>query len=70
MKTLLLITAVGTLAALGGCQSVVDPSTSHANAVDACASIEDEEARGRCIRNVVADVAASTRREQERRRGP
>lgn len=69
MKTLMLIAAVGAVSALGGCQSAVDPSASHANAVDACASIEDEEARTRCIRNVVADVAASTKREQERRGG-
>lgn len=68
MKTLMIMTAMGLLAAAGGCASST-PSNAYANPVDACASIEDEENRATCIQNVVADVALSTKRKaQERQR--
>ncbi|MFN4023768.1 MAG: hypothetical protein ACK4MQ_02955 [Hyphomonas sp.] len=69
MKALMMMAAAATLAAAGGCQSN-EPSAAYANPVDACAAIADEEDRARCLRNVVADVASSTKREKERRKGP
>lgn len=67
MKALMMTGASLLLLAAAGCQSSA-PSEAYANPVDACASIEDEEDRARCIRNVVSDLASSTKREQERRR--
>ena len=69
MKTLMFVTAVGLLAVTGGCQSTAE-SNAYANPLDACASIEDAEDRDRCVKNVVADVAMSTKREAERKRVP
>lgn len=69
MKTLMMMAAAGMLTIAGGCQSS-EPSAAYANPMDACAAIEDEEDRARCLRNIVADVASSTKREQERRKGP
>ncbi|MFN4185339.1 MAG: hypothetical protein ACK4M6_11170 [Hyphomonas sp.] len=69
MKTLMFMTAMGMLAVAGGCQSSA-PSNAYANPLDACASIQDEEDRTRCVQNVVADVALSTKREQSRKKGP
>lgn len=69
MKTQTGFIAALMLASLAGCQSGADRQA-YANPLDACASIEDKEAQQDCVRNVVADVALSTRREQERRRGP
>ncbi|ABI75821.1 putative lipoprotein [Hyphomonas neptunium ATCC 15444] len=66
MKTLMFMTAMGLLAAVGGCASGT-PSNAYANPVDECASIEDEGDRATCIQNVVADVALSTKRNGERR---
>jgi len=69
MKTLMFVTAVGLLAVAGGCQSTGEPNA-YANPLDACASLEDAEDRDRCVKNVVADVAMSTKREAERKRVP
>lgn len=66
MKTFMLMTAMGLLAAAGGCASSA-PSNAYANPVDACASIQDTEARANCIQNVVADVAITTKREKARK---
>ncbi len=69
MKRLTGIISLAALAGLAGCQSNVDQKA-YANPLDACASIEDKADREACVRNVVADVALSTQREKERRRGP
>lgn len=69
MKTLMMMAAAGMLIVVGGCQSS-EPASAYANPVDACAAIEDEEDRARCLRNMVADVAATSKRESERRKGP
>ncbi|MFN7054148.1 hypothetical protein [Hyphomonas sp.] len=52
--------------AAGACRST-DPAAAYANPVDACAAITDLEDRERCMKNVVADVAAAAKREAERR---
>lgn len=69
MKTLLMIAAVGMLSSVAGCQSST-PSNAYANPLDACASIQDEDDRAQCMRNVVADVAMTTKREKDRKKGP
>lgn len=69
MKALILITAVGIMSAAGGCQNTAE-TNAYANPLDACASIEDDEDRTRCVQNVVADVAMSTKREKDRKRAP
>lgn len=69
MKTLMMIAAAGALAALAGCQTNT-PTGNYANPLDACASITDEEDQAQCMRNVVADVAISTKREKDRKRAP
>lgn len=69
MKTMTGIISVAALAMLAGCQSSAQQGA-YANPLDACASIEDKADREACVRNVVADVALSTQREKERRRGP
>lgn len=66
MKTLMFVTAVGILSASAGCASS-SPSASYANPIDACASIADDAERARCMQNVVADVAISTKREKARK---
>ncbi|PKP80557.1 MAG: hypothetical protein CVT79_14830 [Alphaproteobacteria bacterium HGW-Alphaproteobacteria-18] len=63
------LTAAGLLSVAGGCQSSA-PSNAYANPLDACASIQDEEDRARCVQNIVADVALTTKREQGRKKGP
>lgn len=69
MKALMFVGAAGILAAVGGCQSNAAPNA-YANPLDACASIQDEEDRSECVQNIVADVALSTKREQQRKKGP
>jgi hypothetical protein len=69
MKTIMFVTAVGILSGVAGCQSSA-PAGAYANPLDACASIEDEEDRSRCVQNVVADVALTTKREKDRKRAP
>lgn len=69
MKALMFVTAVGILSGVAGCQSSA-PSNAYANPLDACASIPDEEDRARCMKNMVADVALTTKREKDRKKGP
>lgn len=69
MKALMFVTAVGILSGVAGCQSSA-PTNGYANPLDACASIPDEEDRARCMKNMVADVALSTKREKDRKKGP
>lgn len=68
-KQMSLAGAVVLVVAIGACRSS-EPVAAYANPVDACAAITDLEDRERCMRNVVADVAASAKREAERRRPP
>lgn len=69
-RIMMTLAAGGLLAIAGGCRSSEANMAYYANPVDACAAIEDDGDRERCIKDVVADVAASARREQDRRRGP
>ncbi len=69
MKALMFVSAVGILSGVAGCQSNTS-SNNYANPLDECASIQDEEDRARCVQNVVADVALSTKREKDRKKGP
>lgn len=69
MKRLMLIAAVGAFAMTAACKSAEAPA-SYANPVDACAGEETEAERDRCMKNVVADVAASVKRESQRKGPP
>jgi len=70
MKTkLMMLAAAGLLAMTAACRST-EPAPSYANPVDACAGEETEEARDRCMKNVVADVEASVKREAQRKAPP
>lgn len=69
MKALMFVTAVGILSGVAGCQTSA-PSGAYANPLDACASIQDDEDRARCMKNMVADVALTTKREKDRKKGP
>ncbi|AXE63502.1 putative lipoprotein [Hyphomonas polymorpha PS728] len=69
MKTIMFVTAVGILSGVAGCASGA-PSNAYANPLDACASIQDDEDRARCMQNMVADVALTTKREKDRKKGP
>ncbi|MGE6696094.1 hypothetical protein ACQKH5_00250 [Hyphomonas sp. NPDC076900] len=69
MKTIMFVTAVGILSGVAGCASSA-PSNAYANPLDACASIQDDEDRARCMQNMVADVALTTKREKDRKKGP
>jgi len=70
MKTkLIMFAAIGVLAMTSACRSTEQPA-SYANPVDACAGEETQEARDRCMKNVVADVATSVKREAQRKAQP
>jgi hypothetical protein len=69
VKRMGLLGAAVLIVVAGGCRSS-EPVTAYANPVDACAAIADPEDRERCMKNIVADVAASAKREAERRRSP
>ena len=70
MKTnLMMFAAIGALAMTGACRSA-EPPASYANPVEACAGEETQLERDRCMKNVVADVAASVKRESERKAPP
>lgn len=70
MKTkLMMFAAIGVLAMTGACRSAEQPA-SYANPVEACAGEETEEERDRCMKNVVADVATSVKREAQRKPPP
>ncbi len=64
MKYHSLLLALGLVALASGCRSQ-EPVKAYANPVDQCASIEDEEDRARCLKNVVADAALVSRRESQ-----
>lgn len=69
MKTKLrVILAAGAAAVVvAGCVSS-EPSPYYANPVDACAGEATQEARDACMKNVVADVALSVKREKDRKK--
>jgi hypothetical protein len=69
MKRHFLLLALGTIALMGGCRSQ-EPVKAYANPVDACASIEDEDDRARCLRNIVADAEMLSKRESQSRTRP
>lgn len=69
MKPRLMLAAAAALVATAACQTN-EPQAYYANPVEACAGEETEEARDACMKNVVADVALSVKREKDRRKGP
>jgi hypothetical protein len=66
MKNKLFLTAIALLAATSACRSSA-PAESYANPVEACAGKATEADRDACMKNVVADVALSVKREAERK---
>lgn len=44
-----------------------EPAAYYANPVDACANEDTQAERDACMKNVVADVALSVKREKERK---
>lgn len=66
MKRMMLIAAIGALAATGACRTSAPPPA-YANPVEACAGEESQAERDACMKNIVADVALSVKREAERK---
>ncbi|MFN7164904.1 MAG: hypothetical protein ACK4P2_08825 [Hyphomonas sp.] len=66
MKTMMMIAAAGLMAAAGGCRSSAPPPA-YANPIDACAGEATLAERDECMKNIVADVALSVKREAERK---
>ncbi len=66
MKTIMTIAAIGLLCAAGACRSSAPPPA-YANPVDACAGEATEAERDACMKDVVADVALSVKREAQRK---
>lgn len=69
MKRIMMVAAAAGLLTLVGCTTAV-PTEAYANPVDACAGKPTEEEREACMKNVVADVATSVKRESQRRPPP
>ena len=67
MNTKLKLAAVCLLVAMGACRSNSAAPASYANPVDACAGKANEAERDECMKNVVADVRLSVKREAERK---
>jgi hypothetical protein len=66
MKKLIKMTAMVVLVAASACRTS-EPPQAYANPVDACAGKPTEAERDACMKNVVADVALSVKREAERK---
>lgn len=66
MKTVMIIAAAGLLSLAGGCRTSAPPPA-YANPVDACAGEPTQAERDACMKNVVADVALSVKREADRK---
>jgi hypothetical protein len=66
MKTMMMLAAIGLLSAAGGCRTSAPPAA-YANPVDACAGEATQAERDACMKNVVADVAMSVKRESQRK---
>lgn len=62
-----LMLAAGAAAMVAAACATSEPAAYYANPVDACAGEETEEARDKCMKNVVADVALSVKREKDRK---
>jgi hypothetical protein len=66
MKQILFLAGVALMATVGGCQTS-EPSNAYANPVEACAQKPTEAERDACMKNVVADVRMSVKREASRK---
>jgi hypothetical protein len=66
MTRILTLAAFAGLAALGACRSS-EPPAAYANPVEACEHKATVAERDECMKNVVADVAISVKREAERK---
>lgn len=66
MKKIMLLAGAAMLVSVSGCQTS-EPAAAYANPVDACAKKATEAERDACMRNIVADVRASVKREAERK---
>ena len=66
MKLIMMMAGMAALAAVSGCQTS-EPSAAYANPVDACAQKPTDAERDACMKNVVADVRLSVKREADRK---
>lgn len=66
MKMVMGVAAVALLGMVAGC-ATSDPVTQYANPVEACEGEPTKAERDECMKNVVADVAASVKRESQRK---
>jgi Na+-transporting methylmalonyl-CoA/oxaloacetate decarboxylase gamma subunit len=66
MKKVLVLSALAALTAAAACVSST-PEAQYANPVEACENKPTIEERDECMKNVVADVAASVKRESQRK---
>ena len=62
-----LMLAAGTAVIVAAACATSEPAAYYANPVDACANEATQEERDECMKNVVADVALSVKREKERK---
>ncbi|HAY05376.1 MAG TPA: hypothetical protein PKV67_02930 [Hyphomonas sp.] len=63
-----LMLAAGAAAIVAAACASSEPAGQYANPVDACANEPTQEERDQCMKNVVADVALSVKRESERKK--
>ena len=66
MKTMMMLAAIGLAASAGACRSSAPPPA-YANPVEACAGEDTQAERDACMKDVVADVALSVKREAQRK---
>jgi len=66
MKMLMIAAAMALTGAVAGC-ATSEPAAQYANPIEACENEPTTEERDECMKNVVADVAASVKRESKRK---
>jgi hypothetical protein len=66
MKKILVLSALALLSAAAACRTST-PEAQYANPIEACENKPTAEERDECMQNVVADVAASVKREAQRK---
>ncbi len=60
--------AAGAAALVAAACASSEPSPYYANPVEACAGEPTQEARDQCMKNVVADVRLTVKREKDRKK--
>lgn len=66
MKMKMVLSGMATAVMAAACASS-EPAAYYANPVDACAGEPTQEERDKCMKNVVADVALTVKREKDRK---